>query len=232
MRFAAAHSVLETKNTGNYTVKLVDDGEEYHLLVQYTGEWAGGDEVEVWLEPSSGEEPEPAEMQAWFKHQVRGDRDVMGLLSHGGYDEYTNGRGSKPVKIHVAGGAMGTGLSMVQRVFLRYAFSKDPKVVEREFEKLRGALKHLEQAYTKNYDLTETPNFHAYSQAIEAFRNVKFFIEHAGGSVGEPKGLVILSKNPFVPANAVAEDSKVFKDALHEVDALEHEFQKVQKAAA
>lgn len=120
---------------------------------------------------------------------------------------------------------------LVRRVYLRYAFSKDPKVVAKDFEKLQEALKHLESAYTKNYDLTEGPNYHAYSQAIDSFRNIKFFLEHAGGTAHAP-ALTTLSKNPFAPASAVAENAKVFKDGMNEVHALETEFGKLQKAAA
>jgi hypothetical protein len=117
---------------------------------------------------------------------------------------------------------------VVRRVYLRYAFSRDPKIVSREFEKLRGALKHLE---TAKGDLAEGANFHAYSQAIDAFRNIKFFVEHAGG--GCPcKALVTISKNPFIPSNAVEENPKVFAEALGETNRLEAEFERVQKAAA
>ncbi len=121
---------------------------------------------------------------------------------------------------------------VVQRVYLRFAYSKDPKSVVKEFDKLRDALKSLETAYTKNYDLTENAPFHSYTQAVDAYRNIKFFLEHAGGSVAHAKALLTLSKNPFIPANAVAENPKVFKDGLGEVDALEREFEKLTKAAA
>ena len=119
-------------------------------------------------------------------------------------------------------------MDTARRVYLRFAFSRDPKIVSKEFEKLRGALKHLEHAQG---ELTDGANYHAYTQAIDSFRDVKYFLEHAGvASIDhETKALLTLSKNPFNPAQALEENKSVFKDALEEVNALEAEFGKASK---
>ena len=119
-------------------------------------------------------------------------------------------------------------MDTARRVYLRFAFSRDPKIVSKEFDKLRAALKHLE---TAQGELTDGANFHAYSQAIDSFRDVKYFLEHAGVQSldRETKALTTLSKNPFAPAQALEENKSVFKDALAEVGALEAEFGKASK---
>lgn len=117
-------------------------------------------------------------------------------------------------------------MDTARRVYLRYALSRDPKIVEKDFGKLRDALKHLEKAQGK---LDEGQNFHAYSQAIDSFRDIKYFLEHAGVSAGPIPALTALSKNPFIPEKAVSENADVFKDALKEVQALEMEFGKANK---
>jgi hypothetical protein len=118
-------------------------------------------------------------------------------------------------------------MDLVRRVYLRYAFSRDPKVVSREFEKLKGALKHLT---TSKGDLTKGEDFQHYTQAIEAFRDIKYFVERAGVSV-EAEALGHMNGNPFDPGQVVSDDAEVFKKGLAEVAKLEQAFEKAKPQA-
>ena len=93
--------VLAKKNTGNYVVTLEEEGEGYQLRVLYTGDWASGEAVEIYLEPDADDADEHVVL-SWFQHRIRGDRDVAIVLSAAGYDETTNDRGrNHTVKIAV-----------------------------------------------------------------------------------------------------------------------------------
>ena len=119
---------------------------------------------------------------------------------------------------------------LVRRVFLRFAYSRDPKVVSKEFEKLHAALEHLQHA---KGDLDDGANYHAYITAIDAYRDVKFFLEHMGAEVEhETPALLTMSKNPFNPAQAVKENKSVFKEAIAEVGTLEKAFAQAHSKAA
>jgi len=101
-RFIAAsrEELLAKKDTGNYRVRLLDDGETPSLKVMYTGRWAGGYEVDVDLEPDSDYEIE--DITKWFTSTIRGDHDVEELLLEAGYDADTNPVGrSKPVVVRI-----------------------------------------------------------------------------------------------------------------------------------
>jgi hypothetical protein len=102
------------------------------------------------------------------------------------------------------------------------AFSRNPQAVKPQLKKLDEALKHLEHA---KGDMSEGPNFHAYSQAIDAFREVVYFLEHSGASDGVAHKfphLGLMSKNPFEPDKAVSEGhGKLFEQALSEAKQLE-----------
>jgi hypothetical protein len=127
---------------------------------------------------------------------------------------------------------------IAQRVADRVlAFSTNPKAIKPQFKKLDEALKHLEHA---KGELTEGPNFHAYSNAIDAFREVVYFLEHAGtpdemaGVQHKFPHLAIMSKNPFDPAKAVSEahGGKLFEQALAEAKHLETAYEHAHKAAS
>ena len=83
---------LAHKRTGNYDVTLVDDGREYALLVVYYGTHGSDNVAKIWLEPDD-RDAGAGEMRAWFREHVRGDMNVTTLLTHAGFDQYTNLRG-------------------------------------------------------------------------------------------------------------------------------------------
>jgi len=90
-------AVVASKNTGDYRVELLDHGDNgYALNVTFTGEWASGAPVEIWLNDET-EQPldaDPEDVAKWFKSTLRGDRSVMELLGEARYDQYGNKIGS------------------------------------------------------------------------------------------------------------------------------------------
>ncbi len=118
-------------------------------------------------------------------------------------------------------------MNIVRRVFLRYALSRDPKVVEKSLGKLEGLLKATGGG----------ENFHAYSEAVEAYRDVAYFLSKVLGAEAhkvekEAPILTMMSKNPFIPGKVVeiaGEDA--FKDAVEEVSALKALYEKAKTPA-
>jgi hypothetical protein len=104
--------------------------------------------------------------------------------------------------------------TLARRVFLRYALSKDPKVVEKSLGKLEGLLKATGKG----------ENYHAYAESVDAFRDVLYFIEKKLGESAahklkaEAPILELMSENPFIPANVLEKAGEdAFTDAIEEV---------------
>lgn len=107
--------------------------------------------------------------------------------------------------------------TLARRVFLRYALSKDPKVVEKSLGKLEGLLKETGKG----------ENYHAYAEAVDAFRDVLYFVEKKLGESAvhklkeEAPILELMSENPFIPAHVLEKAGEdAFVDALEEVKDL------------
>ena len=120
-------------------------------------------------------------------------------------------------------------MDIVRRVFLRYALSRDPKVVEKGVGKLEGLLKEVGKG---------GENFHAYSEAIDAFRDAVYFVEKTLGESeanklkGEAEILSAMSKNPFRPDEVLsAHGDNAFNKAVTEVKHVKTMVEKAEKAA-
>jgi hypothetical protein len=102
---AAGPRRLATAKTGNYDVVLVDFGkygEEYGLLVEYTGDWGNGEHVDVRVsaleehvkERAQGDSTKHRDAAArdWFQFHARGDLNIKSYLELDGYDYGTSRR--------------------------------------------------------------------------------------------------------------------------------------------
>jgi hypothetical protein len=96
---------IASKKTGDYRVELIDHNDSYSLNITFTGKWAGGAPVEIWLNDETGQslDADPEDVVEWFNATVRGDRSVMELLNEARYDEYGNkqGRGGGTVAVEL-----------------------------------------------------------------------------------------------------------------------------------
>jgi hypothetical protein len=96
---------IAQKDTGNYEVALFDYDGEFVVDVRYTGDWSGGEWVEVplpeadaWVEKHVDhftDEEVYKRGREWFAHFVRGDLDVAVILERHGFDKFTNRRGRR-----------------------------------------------------------------------------------------------------------------------------------------
>lgn len=120
-------------------------------------------------------------------------------------------------------------MDIARRVFLRYALSRDPKVVDKGVGKLEGLLKGIGKG----------ENFHAYSEALDAYRDAVYFVEKSLGESeanklkGECPILSAMSKNPFRPDEVMTgfgEDA--FNEAVDEVKHVKKMVEKAEQAAA
>ena len=75
------------KSTGNYVVEKRSTREDVTISVLYTGDWAGGEPVEIFFD-------DRAEGQAAWK-SLQGDFDVAELLQAHGFDAFGNHVGRK-----------------------------------------------------------------------------------------------------------------------------------------
>ena len=115
-----------------------------------------------------------------------------------------------------------------RKVFLRFALSKEPKVVEQGLSKLEGLLKSIGKVQDGEFK-----HFHQYSEVIDAYRDVLFFLDHSGGDAEKLKRetpvLQAMSKNPFQPDAVVGEfGENAFTQAVAEVKTLAQAYDKVK----
>ena len=123
-------------------------------------------------------------------------------------------------------------MDLARKVFLRYALNKDPRVVEKSLGKLEGLLKAIGDVPEGQ----EFSHFHEYTQALDAYRDVLFFLGHTPGGEVQVEHvkmhtpvLTLMSKNPFVPDPVLEElGHGAFVKALAEVKVLQDAFEKAK----
>jgi predicted S18 family serine protease len=117
-------------------------------------------------------------------------------------------------------------MNLARRIYLRYAFSRNPKVVEKSLGALEHALKNVNKGQ----------NMRAYYEAVDAYREVVFFLERGLGYderehiERECPILTMMTKNPII-ADKVIElaGEEAFDDALSEVKYLRQLFPEAVK---
>jgi hypothetical protein len=120
-------------------------------------------------------------------------------------------------------------MNLARRVYLRFAFSRNPQVVQKSLETLEKALKAVDKG----------ENMRAYYEAVDSYREVVFFLERGLGyderSMIERECpiLTMMTKNPMFSDKVVelaGEDA--FEDALDEVKILRKLFPEAAKGLA
>jgi hypothetical protein len=108
-------------------------------------------------------------------------------------------------------------MNLARRIFLRFAFSRNPKVVEKSLDTLEHALKEVGGG----------ENMRAYYEAIDAYREILYFLERGLGFEKRPHIerecpiLTMMTKNPMFSEKVVElAGEEAFTDALYEVRLL------------
>jgi hypothetical protein len=117
-------------------------------------------------------------------------------------------------------------MNLARRIFLRYAFSRNPQVVQKSLDTLEKALK----------ETNKSENMRAYYEAVDAFREVMYFLERGLGFDARPgiekevPILTMMNKNPMFSEKVVelaGEDA--FTDALYEHKLLQKFYDEAMK---
>ena len=117
-------------------------------------------------------------------------------------------------------------MNLARRVYLRFAFSRNPQVVQKSLETLEKALKECNKG----------ENMKAYYEAVDAFREVMYFLERGLGFDQRPgiekevPILTMMNKNPMFSEKVVElAGEEAFTDALYEVKLLRKYFADAMK---
>jgi len=125
-------------------------------------------------------------------------------------------------------------MDIVSRVWKRYAqklvaLTTNPKQVEPHFKVLDHALHALMAGETKGEDLMQGEMFQNYSLAIDAYREIVYFLRKRGTPPLRAHALEMMSKHPFAPDQLSAH---AFPMAFGEVVELRKLFDQQPSAGA
>ncbi len=133
-------------------------------------------------------------------------------------------------------------MDTVSRVWRRYALkvlalTTNPKKVETQFKVLEDALHALAAGAASGSDLMQGEMFQHFSLAIDAYREVLYFLRKVGAPMGSEldesrfRNLSLMSKHPFEPDEVLRHGGPhVFVRALGEVHMLRQMFEAAKSA--
>jgi hypothetical protein len=126
---------------------------------------------------------------------------------------------------------MDRGMDIASRVLKRYAYTTDVRKVRPQFDLLEGALSTLIAGVDAGEDLSQGRLFQAYSMAIDAYREVMYFMrsKKAEHLVSKLQTLPLMSKNPFAPDEVLKHNPHAFVHVLGEARMLQQAFDRVQE---
>ena len=122
-------------------------------------------------------------------------------------------------------------MDIVTRVWRRYAmkmaaYTTNPRKVEPQFKVLEDSLHFLAAGVGTGDDPMQGYMFQSYSMAIDAYREIMYYLRKMGGMGDESKthNLASMSKHPFAPDEVIEHNPHVFAKAMAEVNLLRQEF--------
>lgn len=122
-------------------------------------------------------------------------------------------------------------MDIVTRVLRRYAFTTDVRKVEPQLDLLGSSLRTLMAGVDAGEDLAQGKMFQAYSMAIDAYREVMYYLRanKAEHLVSKMQTLPMMSKNPFAPDEVLKHNPKAFTHVMGEAHMLQHAFDRVRE---